>query len=158
MILQRKKIQENIDVVVKNCIDNIRNNGVIEIPSIMVDLQELSLGNRGYFEQNGFCFQPHTIIENGRAKYYAAMKPIYNGRIADSIREKMLYSQKEYEKEQLSVILKAYEQSIQDFGIDEARVPINMTKITLDNKVALEELGFYFEPRNSKEMCWMKKR
>ena len=158
MILQRKKIQEDIDVVVEVCVQNIRKKGIIDIPSIMIDLEKLSLGNRRYFEENGFCFQPYTLIENGHTRYYAAMKPIYNGTIANSIRAKMLQAQKEYEKEQLEVILRAYEQSVRDFGTDMARVPIDMTKIILDNKFTLEGLGFYFESRNQEGMCWMKKR
>lgn len=158
MITQRKKIQEDIEVMVKFCLDNIRKKGIIDIPTIMIDLETLSIGNRRYFEENGFCFQPHTIIENGRTKYYAIMRPIYNGTIADSIREKMFQAQKEYKREQLKVILKTYEQKVEDFGADMARVSIDMTKIILDNKVSLEEQGFYFEPRNTQGLCWMKKR
>lgn len=158
MMAQRKEISQDIERVVEFCLSNIRNKGVIDIPSIIIDLETLSIANRRYFEENGFCFEPSTRMENGRVRYYAIMRPIYNGVIANCIREKMIQAQKDYNKRQLQIIENAYKESLKEFGPDLARVPIDMRKIILENKIILEEHGFYFQPRDNEGLCWMKMR
>ena len=66
MMGQRNKIESNLEKDLQRVLENIRNNGVLDIPAVLVNMDSLFIANREYFENQGFLYEPLTKIENGK--------------------------------------------------------------------------------------------
>lgn len=151
---QRQEIEADIKREVECCEASIRENGKMVFPSIIIDLKSLIIANKTYFEENGFCFEDSIRIENGELKYYAIMRPIFNGKMAENIRKRIKEAQKLFVLRQRSDLQREF--------CEKGRVRVNMREVAYDNRAYLEDEGFYFEPVSSLDsdeaQFWMKKR
>ena len=165
MMSQRQEIEADIKREVERCEASIRKDGHIVSPSIVIDLENLFIANKFYFEENGFCFEDNTRIENGRIRYYAIMRPSFNGKMAENIRKKMREAQKEFAFHQRVKLQENFNQRVRETGSRSlAQVLVNMSEIVFENKGYFEDEGYYFEPiqfsatDNTSFNAWMKVR
>lgn len=150
MMKQRQEIEADILRELKSCESSIRNNGKMVIPHIIVDTSELFIANKTYFEQNGFCFDDSTRVENGAIKHYAIMRPIFNGMMAEAIRMRMQEAQKDFIMCQRHSLQKDFAKSVSEEGSrKKAQVIVDMREISCDNKSYFEGEGYYFVPKHS---------
>lgn len=151
MMSQRQEIEADIKREVERCEASIREDGQVVTPFIVIDLENLFIANKIYFEENGFGFEANNRVENGRLRYYAIMRPFFNGKMAEDIRKKLQEAQREFVMQQRKDLCEAFSQSVMELGSKrEARVHVNMREIIFDNKGYFEDQGFYFE---SKPVC-----
>ncbi len=162
---QRHEIEADIKREVERCEASIRQDGQIVNPFIVIDLEDLFIANKFYFEENGFCFEDNIRVENGRIRYYAIMRPSFNGKMAEDIRRKMCEAQKEFVMRQRTNLQERFSRSVaENGGANKAQVYVDMRKIVFDNKCYFEGQGYYFEARedfnddNSRFSAWMKMR
>lgn len=165
MMSQRQEIEADIKREVERCEASIRKDGQVVSPLIVLDLENLFIANKFYFEENGFGFEDNIRVENGRMRYYAIMRPSFNGKMAEDIRRKLKEAQMDFVMRQRTELQEAFEQSARAVGKRrDARVYVNMREIIFDNKGYFEDEGYYFEPGDSSSYddarfdAWMKHR
>mgnify|MGYP003315834556 CR=1 FL=1 len=147
---QRHEIEADIQRELTRCEKSIRNTGKIVIPMIIIDMEKMFIANKIYFEQNGFCFEDSTRVENGAIKHFAIMRPIFNGEMAEAIRMRIQEAQKDFIMCQRSSLQKDFAKSVsEEGGRKKAQVLVDMREISCDNKSYFEGEGYYFAPKLS---------
>lgn len=141
MMGQRSKIEELLKKDLERCLENIRQNGVYDAPTVMVDMDNLFIANREYFERQGFFFDSDTRIENNKVKYYAWLKlGGEGGELGRECWKKI--------REAREVFMKNQRQKIQNLlkSAQGCHISVDMKELLFENKLFFEERGYYFEP------------
>lgn len=158
MMVQRNKIESDLEKDLERALENIRNNGVWDSPTALVNMERLFIANREYFENQGFYFEPATKIEKGKVFYWAWLKLGGEGKLASKCWDKIREARKEYIKNQRKEIFKLLRET------QGCPITVDMNWLLFDNKMFFEEVGYYFESEtrieNGKTVCFarMKKR
>ena len=158
MMQQRARVENELKAELERCLEKISNNGESTLPAIKIDLENLFIANREYFERQGFFFEPDSQrIWDNQIKYYAWIKlGGCEGRLAKEFWHKIKEAQKCFDISQRRQIAKKLGEA---GGVT---ISVNMKVLTFENKVYFEELGYIFEPdirrENGKTLCYAKMR
>jgi len=157
MMEQRTYIKNMIDKAVEECIKKIRDTGIYDAPTVMVDLSDLFKANLKYFEQEGFFFEPNTRIENNQVKFYAWIKFFSEGNMGRKFWKEVEEAKQYFSKRQRNNIIEALKNS------ENGKICICLNEILFENMIFFQERGYIFVPdvtknTNQRYMVWMEKR
>lgn len=140
MMGQRNNIEAKLRRELERVTENIRKNGASDMPAVRVDMEELFIANREYFQSQGFFFDFDTRVENDRVKYYAYLKLGGEGALGTTFWKKI--------REAREYFVKAQRQRIWDHMRDAqgCYISVDMNWLLFENKLFFEECGYYFEP------------
>lgn len=161
MMEQRVRIENELKAELENCLMIIHNNGECKIPAVMVDLDNLFIANREYFEHQGFFIEPALQKVFGKEfKYFAWIKlgGGGNGNLGKEFWKKIQEAHNFFKNAQRKAISKKLGET------GGAIISVNMQKLLFENKLYFEEMGYVFQPDirrvNGKTLyyAWMKKK
>ena len=140
MMQQRVEIEAMLNDNLKQCLENIRQSGHSNLPNVLLDLENVFIANREYFEHQGFCFEPITRGENNQVKYYAWLGLGGEGELGRTFWNRLREAREDFMKEQRKEICDHLRAANGSYII------IDINQLLFEHKMFFEERGYCFEP------------
>jgi len=141
MMQQRADIEAVLNKDLERCLEGILKTGRVSIPRVRVDLDELYIANREYFEHEGFIFEAATRIEKNQIKYYAWLRLGGEGTLANQYWKKIKLAEADFVNHQRQKISDQLRETGGGYYYIE-----DISGFRFENKLYFEERGYFFEP------------